>query len=172
METNDTLAALVSLAKVQLGLEKLIAESEELVAKTKAELKDVAENKIPALMDELGVSMFKLSNGYTIKIANEYYAKITEENEAACYDWLRSNDLDGIIKSVITLPFGKGEDAESDYALEILENAGFIPTRKESIHHQVLKSFVKERIAKGLPIDYDTFGISNVRRSVVVGSSD
>lgn len=161
-----TLAELVDAGEAQVRLEKYIKQHEEKLIQLKEEHRKLSQETLPNMMAEIGLMSFKLADGSEIGIADMYYAKIPEDNYAA-FQWLRENDMDGIIKTQVTLNFGKGEDEELQKIEKLLQEAGVMPVVKSTVHHSTLKAFVKEQLTKGAPIPLDAFGAGSFRASVV-----
>ena len=139
-------------------LEDDIQAAEEHVKELKRELKSYSHEKIPALMDEMGVESFTTDEGVSVGIKNVVHASITQENKEQAFAWLRKEGLDDIIKNDVVVTFGKGEDNVAGDVVGILQEKGFDPKTKTHVHPSTLKAFVKERIVDGKPIDLDMFG--------------
>lgn len=158
---------LIEAAKHQQELEILIADSEFKLKNLKEYHRKQSQEIVPNMMAELEINSFELDNGYKVSIKDSYFASIPEANLYACFEWLRGNGLDGIIKTVVAANFGKGEDQEAQKVLDMLTEAGVVADVKSTIHPQTLKAFVKERIIKGLEFDLDLFGASVVKTTVI-----
>lgn len=158
---------LVAAAKYQQELENDVASVEAELKSLKEFQRKQSQEVVPNMMAELEIESFTLDNGYKVSIKDSYFASIPEANMYACFEWLRKNNLDGIIKTVVAANFGKGEDQEAQKVLDLLTEAGVVADVKSTIHPQTLKSFIKERIVKGLDIDLDLFGATVVKTTVI-----
>lgn len=158
---------LVAAAKHQQNLEVSISNVEAELKSLKEAQRKQSQEIVPNMMAELEIESFTLDNGYKVSIKDTYFASIPEANLYACFEWLRQSGLDGIIKTVVAANFGKGEDQEAQKVLDLLTEAGVVADVKSTIHPQTLKSFVKERITKGLEFDLDLFGASVVKTTVI-----
>lgn len=158
---------LIAAAKHQQELEGSIAEMEQVLKAKKERHRKQSQEIVPNMMAELEINSFELDNGYKVSIKDSYFASIPEANLYACFEWLRGNGLDGIIKTVVAANFGKGEDKEAQKVLDLLTEAGVVADVKSTIHPQTLKAFVKERITKGLEFDLELFGASVVKTTVI-----
>lgn len=158
---------LVTAAKLQQTMEQTIEELEKSLKIEKEKQRKQSQEIVPNMMAELEINSFELDNGYKVSIKDSYFASIPEANLYACFEWLRQSGLDGIIKTVVAANFGKGEDQEAQKVLDLLTEAGVVADVKSTIHPQTLKSFVKERITKGLEFDLDLFGASVVKTTVI-----
>lgn len=158
---------LIAAAKKQQELEYDISSIEAELKSLKERHRKQSQEIVPNMMAELEIESFTLDNGYKVSIKDSYLASIPEANLYACFEWLRQNNLDGIIKTVVAANFGKGEDQEAQKVLDMLTEAGIVADVKSTIHPQTLKAFVKERITKGLEFDLDLFGASVVKTTVI-----
>src|SRR6266851_4342545 len=115
--SDEQLKNIAQLAQQQISVEQNIANLEEALEKQKEKLEQVRDNWLPMAMSEVGMSMFKLSDGTEIRITPYYNGKIPSEDDVAktpellsirlaAFKWLRENDFDAIIKRNLTLNFG------------------------------------------------------------------
>jgi hypothetical protein len=163
IELTDLIAA----AKRQQKLEQEIVSLETQLKETKELQRFQQTEVVPGMMQELGINSFELDNGYKVSIKDEYYAKIPEAFQYECFEWLRKNELDGIIKTAVSLNFGKGEDEEAQGLIDWMTENGLTPNVKETVHPQTLKAFVKERLSNGLELPVEYFGASVVKTTVI-----
>lgn len=139
-------------------LEQKISEQEKLIKKDKELLRELTENLIPDLMNEMGLSEFKTKDGKTVSIEKFYSASISKDRFETASEWLRETNNDGIIKHEILVPVGR-ETELLEKVTAILSEAGVGFENKESVHHSTLRAFVKERIENGQPLPLDLFGV-------------
>ena len=150
-------------------LEDDIQAAEEHVKELKREFKSYSHEKIPALMDEMGVESFTTDEGVSVGIKNVVHASITQENKEQAFAWLRKEGLDDIIKNDVVVTFGKGEDNIAGDFIGQCEQQGLHTSAKTYIHPSTLKAFVKEMVSEGKSIDLDLFGafmanVAQIRR--------
>lgn len=150
-------------------LKKLINESREAekkatdlavqAAEAAEDVKRLRRVEIPNLMEEMGVSLFKMEDGAVIDVKAKVNASIKEENRPDAFDWLEKNEYDGIIKTKVLSEFGKGEMEDAKKAAAAIREAGFAATVDRSVHPATLKSFVTERLKEGekLPASITVF---------------
>jgi len=161
-----SLGDLTKLAEEYLALEVELGKLETRMETTKAAMDLIANVKLPEAMQSIRQVSFSLQDGTVIEIQDKIHASIKEENRAAAHEWLRNNDFGGLIKNNVTVTFGKGEDAEAERLVEMVEglqragelHAGSVD-RKEQVHPSTLTSFVKEQLKKGKNIPLDVFGV-------------
>lgn len=110
----------------------------------KAAVLEIEQKLLPEAMAAIGLQSIELKTGEKIEVKREVAVAITEKNSAAAYEWLRSTNNDSIIRQVVTVSFGKGDDKRAEEAVALLSEAEFDLMRNVSIHAATLKAFVKE----------------------------
>lgn len=135
-----------------------IADLEQQLKDKKRAMYKLSDEDIPALMQELGMKDFTLTNGVKVSVAPTYGGSISQANQAPAFDWLRENDYDDIIKNVVSVQFGKGEDSKATELYERLSASGLEPGNKQSVHSQTLKAWIRERVEAGDNFPMDLFG--------------
>lgn len=164
---KDGLKKLAGLALDQEELERQIQSAELQLKQLNAELRTLSEERIPDLMTELGVSEYRTVDGLKVAIKPYYSASIKEEKKAEAFNWLRAHKLDDLIKNVVAVSFGRGEDKAAQEMAEALASNGLQVQHTESVHPMTLKAFVKERIEGGLELPMETFGVFTGRKTVI-----
>ena len=133
-------------------LEAQLKEAKKL--KLKLEIED-----IPALMEEVGLKELTLESGQKILIESDFKASITKKNKAAAINWLNKNNFGGLVKTFVSVPFGRGEHDVALATVEELSSQFTDVTLEENVHPQTLKSFVKEQLTAGKSVPMDLFGV-------------
>ena len=159
LPSDSSLERVSSLAVKQEDLEDEIEKIEAALATKKEELRHVAEVLLPQAMQECGISKFTTINGDKVEVKPFYSAKIGEDNQFACFSWLRENGHDDIIKNEIKTTFGRGEDMAAAKVAETLKSLHVSFTQKESVHPQTLTAFVREQVESGANFPLDTFKV-------------
>ncbi len=153
------LGRVASLAQNQLKLEDELAEAETRVKQLKSQLAFVSTDLLPTAMSELGLSEFSLSDGSKITIAPFVSAHISQQNKENAFLWLAEHGFGDIVKNQVVLTFGRQEMTRARSAMSVLQEHGYEPENKQSVHGQTLKAWVKERLAEGDEIPFDLFGV-------------
>jgi len=162
-----TLERLSALAQKARDLEHEINEDTVTLEEKKGQLDKIIKRFIPDIMQELGMSEFKLTDGAQVKIKESIAASISAENKPAAFAWLAEHNYDGIIKTKVISEFGKGEIENANKALAAIQLAGFDASLDQSIHPMTLKAFVKERLEAGESIPVDTFSIFELKEAKI-----
>ena len=149
--------SLSQLVKQVTQLDKKIDDWEGQIKILKDQRKRITHDRIPGLMDEMGVEKIEVE-GASVSCKPVVHASIPVPRKEEAFAWLRENGLDGIIKNDVVVTFGKGEDNIAGNLVGQLQEKGFDPKTKTHIHASTLKAFVKERVTAGKHIDLDMFG--------------
>lgn len=167
--TEEGLAEVVELAKKQLELEAHLASLAEMVEKASSALKTLSEKTLPEKMNDMGLSEFKLENGYKIVIKKLYFGSISETNAIPAFEWLKKEGHDDIIKNKVQCDFGRGEEEKAAELVKLLQQHEVQFESKKFVHPQTLKAFVKEQMAAGKEgFPTDLFGAFTLDKSSVV----
>jgi len=142
-----------------------IAETEEEIAKLKAQLKKkeeyvtkLSEQVLPTLFSEVGLSELKLSDGRKLKVSEYFRASIKAENRELAYTWLRNNGFGDLVKNQVTCSFGRNEDEKARSLISDLSEKGLEPAQREWVEPSTLRAFVREQYEAGREIPMDLLG--------------
>jgi len=125
---------------------------------------------LPALMNELGLTKFTLTDGSEVKIKEEVDASITKSNPGPALKWLLDNKFGGLIKTEVAMAFGRGDRVVADKVTEELKELGYSPELKEAVHPGTLKAFVKEQMTAGNKIPMDLFNVFPYSKATITRS--
>lgn len=160
--TLDRVSELVSLMRQQQEVvERLNAELEV----AKAALRRTETEDLPDLMSEVGLSELTTKEGVQVEIAADVLVGITEQNMTKAVDWLAARGYDGIVKTEVSVQFGRGERDQAELVAAELQDQGVPASVANKIHPQTLKAFVRERMAAGEVVPFDIFGIHPFNRA-------
>lgn len=156
MPDETKLSKLAELGEKEVELTRKIQELEAQVDKLKEEYRQINEVALPELMDEVGLSEFKLSKyNLYVRIKPFYSGKITDE---AAYKWLEENEYGDIIKGAVTVNYPKGFDKSK---LEMIKKAaevvGLPADIREEVHHSTLRAWLKEMVETGQEFPRELF---------------
>lgn len=159
-----TLNDVRALAESQKVIEEQIEALEAQITLKKAEHKKIAEYELPEMLNFVGLPSITLSDGSTITVKENIHASITDENREAAHTWLRQNGYEDLIKNVVSVSFGKGEDKDAlllVHNINVMADQGALKfgtvDQKEAVHASTLRAFVKERLKTGEPLPVETF---------------
>jgi len=151
-----------------------IRETEDEIARTEAYLKEkkkdllkLTDEDLPSVLQELGVSSFKLEDGSQVDIKPLYGAAIPKPRIDEAHEWLRDNGHDDIIKNVVACSFGRGEDQNAANFKDTAIKLGLHPEQSESVHSSTLRAWVRERVENGDEFPMELFGAYVGQRAVI-----
>lgn len=156
---SDAMARISALAQLlrqqQAEVERLEAE----LAAAKAAARRTETEDLPQLMTELELTEIKLLDGSRVSVVQDVLCGISEENRPEAHAWLVAHGFGGLIKTNITLAYGRDERERAAEDAAKLREWGLEPELKEGVHFQTLKAFIKEQLVAGSPVPTDLFGV-------------
>jgi hypothetical protein len=145
---QEGLQSIADAAHALLAAQSEVKHAEESLAVLKERVRRIEEEELPGAMAALGVASWTLTTGEKIEVKDIVAASITEANQPMAFAWLRKTGNDSLIKRVVSIVFGKGEDgaatAFTDSIKETLPENEF--QDKAAVNANTLKAFVKERL--------------------------
>lgn len=162
---------MVSLSElVELGRRYLKAKAEEDAAERvrmqyTARRMRIEEEDLPELMLEARAKSFALEDGTTISVKPDVYVSISEERKPVVFDWLRKNNYGGLIKTVVSVEFVRGQEKEAAKLHDALSKKGYAAEITEAVHAQTMKAFVNEQLREGKNIPLELFGARPVTKA-------
>jgi hypothetical protein len=180
--SDDLLASLAEMVTRAAGLERDLAEIEDMRAVRAARLRNLIEELIPAAMSEAGLASFKTAAGATVSVERVFDGTLGkgkdetpaahEKRVAAAMEWLTENGHDGIIKVEFEVKLARG-DSEADAAVrEALTQVGVDFKRDEGVHSSTLKAFVRGQMVNGDPLPLDLFRVTDHTRAKITAPKE
>jgi hypothetical protein len=180
---SNELGAIADMAQQMYDLQTEIIQDKESLKQKEQDLKKLAEQNLPDLMQELNIKDFTLNNGAKIKVDDIVSASIPstgsieradghermelEMRQQQCFDWLRANGGGELIKNNVEVQFGRSEDDECNDFTDELRSRKLFYKRAVGVHPAQLNAFVKERISDGKSIPHDLFKTYTGRRAKI-----
>ncbi len=162
------LSQLTQLAEQQAFAQAKVADLEAQLNKAREELRDIAERQLPELMDQIGIGEFKTTTGLKIKIDETIRASIPKAKAQLALAWLKNNGHGSLIKRVVSVSFGRGEDEQAEQLVKKLNEELHIEAEDSaSVHPSTLAAFVREKLRNGEEIPLDLFGVHRQRVSKI-----
>ena len=168
---DDTnLKGVAQLAQKISHQEATVAELEAKLRQAKKDLYKMSDEELPNMLAEMGVSSFKLQDGSQVDIKKTYGASIPVDKREEAYSWLRQNGFGDMVKNIVSVNFGMGEDQQASDFKSKVEEQGLSPKQQESIPYNTLRAWVKEQTEEGRPFPMELFGAYIGQRAVVKGA--
>lgn len=145
-----------SLANQQFAAQRAVDDAEEELRIAKSIFRDISERLLPEAMEDADMDELRTSSGLHITIKKPIRArKITDPKVLA---WLAANGHAGVIKSDVTIAFGKQDRDDADSLINNLNNAGYQARMDEHVHSMTAAAFLKDQLDEGKDIDLSFFG--------------
>ena len=153
-----SLDELTALARAMSDADAEVAAIKVQLSESEERARRLHEETLPAVMQELGVEKIVLSNGQTLTVKQDVYASIPADGRVSAYDWLTERGFEGLIKTDVSVAFGRGELDNAKQLRQTLEEQGFTADLERGVHAQTLKAFLREQLAGGADVPLETFG--------------
>lgn len=147
--SNEEVSELSKLCQLYLKWRKRIEQLEIALSEAKENFTKLSAGLIPDKMLDLGVSELKLADGAKVTVQPFYSGGLLEGKEAEAIEWLDKHGHGGIVKRSIICPFQKGEEAAVKKLVKQLEKMQVEFQRKEGVHPQTFKAFLRELTENG-----------------------
>lgn len=145
-----------------------ITSLEEEVKKFKSREEQLENEIIPSFFTT-GITQVTLNDGSKISVKDKTRAFIREDNQDYCFQWLRDQGLDDVIKNQVISTFGRGQDSDAQNLVKELEEKGLHPETKKSVPWNTLAKLCEEQMEKGSMTSdvQEKFGVT-VQKSVKI----
>lgn len=165
MSSNITLDRVSELVSLMTEQQRIVERLTQELETAKASLRRTETEDLPELMAEVGLTELTTKEGVEVSVVSDVTCGISEGRMPAAIKWLADRGYDGIVKTEVSVKFGRGEYAQAQELAEGIQGQGLSAELSNSIHNQTLKSFVKERMAAGDVVPFDLFGIHPFSRA-------
>lgn len=151
-----------------ISVQNQIADAEAELQRLKREERDISEQKIPAIMDELNMDRITLKDGRTVQVKDMVQCSIPVEKKPGAFVWMDEHGHGDLIKTVVTAKFNRGEQAYAKEAADLLEQQlGIHADLLESVHPGTLKAWARKELEAGRALPQDFFKVYTVRQATV-----
>ncbi len=149
------------------ALQTEIEQQEQNIKSLKEKQRKLSEEEIPTFLQEKGLTSIRLNNGTEVSVSEDIKPGVLVANRPFCYQWLRDNGFGDLIKNIVSVNFGMGEDKDAVNLKEQIQKLGLVCAEKEDVHYQTLKAFVGEQHHKGVNLP-DEFGVHVANKTKIV----
>ena len=183
---SNELGAISDMAQKMYDLENEINKLEESLKEKKQDLRMLAEQNLPDLMQELNLKDFTLKNGSKVEVKEIISGSVPSQGaidrakdeqsrvslqmlQQQCFDWLRNNGGAAMIKSNVEVQFGKDEDDVCNEFTQRLRDEKLYFKRAVGVHPATLNKYIQERLGDGKDVPLEMFRVytgrkANIRR--------
>ena len=161
-DTPTELSKITMMARDLIGIAADIEYQEEQLSKLKREKQDIVGQQLPELMAEAGMGSGDdiTVDGFKF-LLTEYVSGFwpkDQDRRAIAKSLLKEYDALGLLKTNVSIAFGRGEEKQAKMAAKAMSKFGD-PLVDENVHHSSLAAFARERLSKGEDIDFETLGL-------------
>jgi hypothetical protein len=158
---SSVMQRMMRLADEMIELEEMIQGMEATLSDFKSRMTHLKIQELPDLMAENGLSQFRTSSGATIEVNDFVAGSLTKESNArkTALEWLATNGAADMIKTEVSVEFGKTEHNRAKDLAAKLAQDGYFVDEKEGIHAQTLLAFVREKLRNGEEVPLETLGL-------------
>ncbi len=164
---NSQLKQLSYLVRKAVDAASAVEACEGGLKDLKKRYKDLVQQEIPDAMLEAGVEAFETAEGLKVSVKNDICVSIPKAREKEALSWLRDNELGDIVRNVVTVNFGRGEDTEKAVYISFLGEQGKAYQTKEGVHSGTLKASLKELRENGVDFPEDLFGVFDYKEAKI-----
>ena len=158
-DEKDVLGRISVLADEMHQTDKDIAEATLKVKKLVEKHRQIAEEQLPELFEQVGMKELTTLKGLPLKLSNKVFTNISKGRKPTAIAWLDANGQGGMVKRCVIIDFDKTQE-EKVKALLRLIGKGWPNNRTElDVHGSTVKAFVKKQLEDGKEIPADVFGI-------------
>lgn len=155
------------LAKELVAAQGEMERLQILVDEQSEKIRKLSELDIPALLEEMQIYEVKLDTGHKLKLVTSYKGHISDTRREEACKWMVEKGFSDLIKTEISLKFGKGEDDQIKVVKAVLSDSGFTFVIKEAVHPMTLNAFLKERMQSGEEFPSELFGAHLVKKAEI-----
>jgi hypothetical protein len=156
---DDVLGRISLLADEMHSLDKQIAEAELKGKKLRETHRQIAEEQLPELFEQVGMAELKTRSGLPLKLKNKVFTNISKGRKPNAIAWLDANGQGGMVKRSVIIDFDKTQETKVKALLRLI-GRGWPNNRTElDVHASTVKAFVVRQLADGQEIPLDIFGV-------------
>jgi hypothetical protein len=152
---ND-LQALTSLATELLTEYGKVEQLEKDLKAAKERVRALEEERIPAVMDEVGMETFTTADGFKLTVGDKIRCGELKRQEGL--DWLRANGHAGLIRCEVVVPFGVGQDEKARELVQDLAGKELAARQEAKVLWNSLASTIGELMEKGEDVPLELLG--------------
>lgn len=160
------LAELVEQGMLLVEAQEDVERLEKDLKNAKESVRNLSEDVLPAMLDELGLEEIKLANGARIAVERVILVQPRADNRAAIIEWLVKIGQGALVKNEVTAAFSVGEGAAAKSLLEELKRARRNAQTRQWVEPQTLKRVVREMVAAGADLPAELLGLETKRQAI------
>lgn len=160
---NAALGEISALARMLVEYDREVEDAELALKGLKENARRVREESLPTAMLEIGLDKVVLTTGEKVEVKSDVFAQPPAERKTEMHAWLEEHGFGGLIKTEVSVEYGKGEVEDAKEMLAELKGRGIAANIFMGVHAQTLKAFLREQLEAAQPIPLDLFGARPVK---------
>jgi len=156
---DDVLGKISTLADEMLELDRKIAHHDLEHKKLIEQRRQIAEEQLPELFEQVGMSELKTRKGIPLKLKSRVHTSIAKERKPRAIAWLDENGQGGMVRRNVVIDFDKTQQEKVDKLLRLIGKGWPNHRVQLDVNAATVKAFVKRCLADGVSIPKDIFGI-------------
>jgi len=165
--TDAEIEQIADLAQRQKTLDKEIDKMQESLDQVKEQRRKVAEEDLPAALDQAGVSDVTLSDGSRIAVKSDLKVNIPKSKKEDAAEWLVNQGASALVKEDIHVPFNRGQEEQVNELTRELEENGYTYNVQPEMHTGSVKKFLKEHMEEGGDLPEDVMNVFYYRETEI-----
>lgn len=173
LPSDGALSTVVALVEKQYEAEATVARLTQELKEAQEQLRQLSEVQLPDAMTTAGLKTFTTVEGIKVDVKDIIAASVPKERTELANQWLRDHGHGGLIKTVVKVQFGRGDEAKAQQVMKGLKDQGYDFHHESAVHYQTLQAWAKERLAleakgevpKADCVPEDLFGIWQGKRT-------
>ena len=161
---SNVLAALNQKAEELIKLEDDIQDAEDALKTLQDRHRQITQFELPELMDAAEQTDIGTKAGHRVQMDETIRASLNKHKEEALA-YLEENDAGDLIKRTFTIQFDRDDEAwAKKFERDLAQRKKPLNSKVErTVHANTLTSWVKARMAEGVDIPQETFGVFRQR---------
>ena len=159
LPTDESMSALTQMGQQLYDAEQAVIDAEARLKHAKRKRDALATQAIPSALEEMGIESLTMTGGRKIEVKPILSVTPLAANRPRVMEEVTKQGAESIIKTTVSVPFGRGEQEAVKALLTKLQEDGLSAKLDTKIEPQTLKKHVKERLEAGLPVDTELFGV-------------
>jgi hypothetical protein len=139
---------------------------QDTLKKTEEHIKSISEQELPTLMNEIGMTSFKLQDGTKFEVKPVLVVNLPKDKADQADEWLDSHGHGGLMKTVIAIPKNV-PNTVIDEALLVFKAENYDVEINKSIHWQTLQKWAREMEEEGYVIPEEIFSVYRSQKAVI-----
>ncbi len=158
-DQTDALGRISKLADEMHQLDKDIAKAELAAKKLRETHRQIGEEQLPELFEQVGMKELTTYKGLPLKLKNKVFTNISKGRKPTAIAWLDKNGQGGMVKRCVIIDFDKTQEEKVEALLRLI-GKGWPNNRTElDVHASTVKAFVTKELKDGNAIPLDIFGV-------------